>query len=71
MKKTDGEAFGSEYVMSAGDNAASRKQINASIVSEAVANEHSFRKACMEGLNDISDSGHEKDTPATPLPPET
>lgn len=63
MKKTASEAFGSEYAMSAGDNAASRKQINESIVSEAVANEHSFRKACMKGLDDIKAPEHGKDTP--------
>lgn len=54
MDKTDSEAFGSEYAMSAGDNALTRKQINASIVSPATANEHSFRQACMKGLNDIA-----------------
>jgi hypothetical protein len=57
-KRTDSEAFGSEYAMSAGDNAASREQIDRSIVSAAVANEHSFRAACMEGLKDIG--GQEK-----------
>lgn len=46
-KKTDSEAFASEYAMSAGDNAAARRQIDDSIVSPAVANEHSFRAACM------------------------
>ena len=50
-KKTTTEAFGSEYCMSAGDNTASRKQINESIVSKATANEHSFREACMEEIN--------------------
>jgi hypothetical protein len=49
-EKTDAESFGSEYCMSAGDNALSRKQINASIQSKATANEHSFREACMKGL---------------------
>ncbi len=53
-KKTDSEAFASEYAMSAGDNAASREQIDRSIVSGDVANEHSFRAACMSGLDDIS-----------------
>lgn len=53
-KKTDSEAFASEYAMSAGDNAASREQIDRSIVSGDVANEHSFRAACMSGLGDIS-----------------
>lgn len=50
-KKTDSEAFGSEYAMSAGDNAVSRRRIDRSIVSGAVANEHSFRAACMKGLD--------------------
>lgn len=54
-KKTDTEAFASEYAMSAGDNAVTRDSINASITSSAVANEHSFRKACMEGLEEIAD----------------
>ncbi|MDR3592739.1 MAG: hypothetical protein P4N41_24035 [Negativicutes bacterium] len=54
MKKTASESFGSEYCMSAGDNAASRKQINASIVSKATANEHSFREAVMAGLEENS-----------------
>lgn len=53
-KKTDSEAFGSEYCMSAGDNALSRDEINASIVSKATANEHSFREACMAALDDIA-----------------
>lgn len=51
-KKTDSQAFASEYAMSAGDNAASRKQIDKSIVSRATANEHSFRQACMRGLSE-------------------
>lgn len=71
MKKTDSEAFASEYAMSAGDNALSRKQINASIISEATTNEHSFRKAVMAGLNDIT--GQKKvveETPSPPLPPD-
>lgn len=51
--KTKSESFGSEYAMSAGDNAASRKQINDSLISKAVSNEHSFRQACMAGLEDI------------------
>lgn len=54
-KKTDSEAFGSEYAMSAGDNAKSRRQIDESIVSGAVANEHSFRAACMKGLDEALD----------------
>ena len=61
MKRTDTESFGSEYCMSAGDNAASRKQINASIRSKATANEHSYREASMKDLYDK--------TPPPPLPP--
>ncbi len=53
-KRTDSEAFGSEYAMSAGDNAVTRERIDASIVSEDVANEHSFRAACMKGLDGIA-----------------
>lgn len=70
MKKTDAESFGSEYCMSAGDNALRRDQINAAILSKATANEHSFRAACMAGLDDIA--GQERtggDTPPPPLPP--
>lgn len=67
MKKTDAEAFASEYCMSAGDNALRRDQINAAIVSKATANEHSFREACMAGLNDIA--GRETTGDATPPPP--
>lgn len=44
------EAYASEYCMSAGDNSLSRVEINESIVSEATANEHSFRRACRKGL---------------------
>lgn len=66
MKKTDSESFGSEFCMSAGDNAASRKQIDASIISKEMANEHSFREAAMEGYNDMVVEGR---TPLT-LPPD-
>lgn len=68
--KSTMEAFGSEYCMSAGDNALRRDQIDASIVSQATANEHSFREACMVGLNEIA--GQEKtsvDTPPSSFPP--
>ncbi|MDR3563183.1 MAG: hypothetical protein P4N59_17360 [Negativicutes bacterium] len=54
MSKTKSQSFASEYAMSAGDNAVSRKQIDASIVSTAMANEHSFRQACMGDLTDGS-----------------
>lgn len=57
MPKTKSEAWGSEYCMNAGDNAASRKQIDDSIVSKATANEHSFREACMAGLKDGEGTG--------------
>lgn len=67
LKKTDAEAFASEYCMSAGDNALRRDQINAAIVSKATANEHSFREACMAGLNNIA--GREATGDATPPPP--
>lgn len=70
MKKTDMESFASEYCMSAGDNSLRRDQIDASIISKATANEHSFREACMAGLEDIA--GREKPagkTPPPPLPP--
>ncbi len=60
-KRTDSEAFGSEYAMSAGDNAATRERIAATIVSEDVANEHSFRAACMKGLDSIA-HGRKKGT---------
>lgn len=56
MDKTETEAFASEYAMSAGDNAVTRERINASIVSKATANEHSFRQACMESLEDITEA---------------
>lgn len=52
-KKTAAEAFRSEYCMSAGDNAVSRKEIDASIQSKATTNEHSFRKACMKELEEL------------------
>ncbi|SDE56288.1 hypothetical protein [Sporomusa acidovorans] len=44
-KKTEMESFASEYAMSAGDNALSREQINKSIISEAMTNEHKHREA--------------------------
>lgn len=67
MKKTKMESYGSEYCMSAGDNALRRDQINASIISKATANEHSFREACMAGLDDIA--GQQATGSATPPPP--
>lgn len=48
MKKKKSEAYASEYCMSAGDNAVSREQINASITTPAAANEHMFRKALQQ-----------------------
>ncbi len=65
-KKTNTESFGSEFAMSAGDNALTRKQINASIISKATANEHSFREAATSGYNDMVVEGR---TPLT-LPPD-
>jgi hypothetical protein len=53
-EKSTMEAYESEYAMSGGDNAASRKQINNSIVSEETANEVTFAKALMKGLGDIA-----------------
>lgn len=55
-EKTRMQSYGSEYCMSAGDNALTREQSNDGIVSKATTNEHSFREACMEGLNDISNN---------------
>jgi hypothetical protein len=53
-EKSTMEAYESEYAMSGSDNAASRKQINNSIVSEETANEVTFAKALMKGLGDIA-----------------
>jgi len=50
-KKTQIQSYASEYAMSAGDNALSRKQINQSIVSEAMTNEHKHREAFEQSLN--------------------
>lgn len=44
-KKSQMERFTSEYALSAGDNALSREQINKSIISEAMTNEHKHREA--------------------------
>jgi hypothetical protein len=51
-KKSQMESFASEYAMSAGDNALSREQINKSIVSEAMTNEHKHREAFEKFLTD-------------------
>lgn len=56
-KRTAGEAFGSEYAMSAGDNAATRERADRSIVSAATANEHSFRAACFNRLSGRDETG--------------
>jgi len=53
QKKTSIQSFVSEYGMSAGDNAVTRERINASIVSKATTNEHSFREAAMKELEDV------------------
>lgn len=42
------ESYQSEYAMSAGDNAVTRKRINQSIQSKATANEGEFVKALMK-----------------------
>ncbi len=52
-KKTKVDSYASEFCMSAGDNALSRDQINASITSNETANEHQYVEALMEGLQDI------------------
>lgn len=54
MPKSKIESYTSEYCMSAGDNAVSRKQINKSIVSKATTNEGEYVKALQEGLNALS-----------------
>jgi hypothetical protein len=51
-KKTKMQSYTSDYCMSAGDNAVSRKQIDASITTPAAANEHSYRKEMMKGLKE-------------------
>ena len=51
-QQTKGQSYASEYCMSAGDNAVSRQQINASITTPATANEHSYRKELMKGADD-------------------
>jgi hypothetical protein len=51
-KKTKMQSYTSEYCMSAGDNAVSRKQIDASIITPAAANEHSYRQEMMKELQD-------------------
>lgn len=53
MPKSKMDSYTSEYCMSAGDNAASRKQINKSIVSKATTNEGEYTKALKEGLDSI------------------
>jgi hypothetical protein len=50
-RKTKMQSYTSDYCMSAGDNAVSRKQIEASITTPASANEHSFRQEMMKGQN--------------------
>jgi hypothetical protein len=53
MSKSKMDAYTSEYCMSTGDNAASRKEINQAIVSKATANEGEYVKALKEGLDSI------------------
>lgn len=57
-EKTKIESYSSEYCMSAGDNAVSRKQIDASITVPAAANEHSYRQAMHHGLSDPDKPDH-------------
>lgn len=54
-KKSQMDSFASEYAMSAGDNALTREQINKSIVSEAMTNEHKHREAFEEFFKEITD----------------
>ena len=49
-KKSKIEHYASEYAMSAGDNALSRKQINQSLVAPEFANEGTFITALEDGL---------------------
>jgi hypothetical protein len=49
------DSYASEYCMSGGDNAASRKQIKDSIISKATTNEQSYSEALQEGLKEISE----------------
>lgn len=51
-KKSKMQSYASDYCMSAGDNAVTREQIDASITTPAAANEHSFRTEMMKGLED-------------------
>ena len=51
-KKSRIEHYASEYAMSAGDNALSREQIDASITAPEFANEHSYVEACQKGLEE-------------------
>lgn len=51
-KKSRIEHYASEYAMSAGDNALSREQIDASITAPEFANEQSYVEACQKGLEE-------------------
>lgn len=51
-QKSQMESYTSEYAMSAGDNALSRKQLNKSIVSDAMTNEHRHREAFNQDAKD-------------------
>lgn len=59
-KKSKIEHYASEYAMSAGDNALSREQINASITAPEFANEHSYVDAMQKGLDDSLDETNDK-----------
>lgn len=54
-KKSKIEHYASEYAMSAGDNALSREQINASITAPEFANEQSYVEAMQKGLDESLD----------------
>lgn len=53
MSKSKMDTYTSEYCMSAGDNAVSRKQIDKSVISKATANEGEYVKALKKGLDKI------------------
>ena len=51
-KKSKIEHYASEYAMSAGDNAVSRRQINQSLAAPEFANEGTFVNALDKGLDE-------------------
>jgi hypothetical protein len=52
-KKSKMAAYTSEYAMRGSDNAVTRDEINASITSSEMSNEHSYTNALKKGLDDI------------------